>query len=251
MSEMKVLTTRDAENYIANHNHRNRKQIPARLREGKSIKVFNIFDQFWNVPLGSLGNFFIPACEPGQPYSQPLEIAPTLFDEYAYDMDMNGIKTTYDMIEGLDVAKEVVGTAPMKDRSADLTRWGVFIAAGDEPTETELETAKQKLTATMAALVAEADGIHLQGPLESRNITSLHRKALSYLKQTRDWGVLAKQLHECPACFESINPGSAVCKHCEAVLDDEKAQKYKLGPYRIAAQQSFVQSEQTKARKAN
>jgi hypothetical protein len=227
-----MATAEEALKHIQSHNARRRQAVPSRLQDGKTIKIFNIHDMGHNVSLGSLGNFYIQPCEPGQPYSKPLELQSMYIDEYPYDMDLNGIKTAFNIIDGAEVAKEVVGTAAHKDQTANLTRWGVFVAAGDEPTKAELDAAKTALTTSMVDLVAQADRIAMQGPLEAKNIGDHHRKAAAFLNQKRDWTQVSGQLDQCPACFESINPGSAVCKHCEAVLDDGRAKKFRLGPYR-------------------
>jgi hypothetical protein len=225
-------TAEEALSHIKKHNNRRRQTVPESLLRGKTIKIFNIHDEAHIVALGSLGTYFVKPCQPGEPYSEPLEVKPTYVDEYPVDMDMNGIKTAYNLVEGKDVAEEIVGTAPHKDSSANLTRYGVFIAAGDEPTMPELLKAKAALTKHMQSLVAQADQFAMQGPAEMKNISDSHRKAANFLNQKREWSVVSGQLDQCPACYESINPGSAVCKHCEAVLDDARAKQFRLGPYR-------------------
>jgi transposase len=35
-------------------------------------------------------------------------------------------------------------------------------------------------------------------------------------------------MSDCPACGEKVKPGVAVCKHCGAILDAEKAAKHGL-----------------------
>jgi hypothetical protein len=231
-----MATAEEALKHIQSHNNRNRPTLPPVIKQvvnGPTIKIFNIYDKSHLVPLGSLGTFYIPPCEAGKPYSKPLEIKAAYIDEYPYDMDLNGIKTTYNMVDGAtEVAKEVVGTSAHKDSTANLTRWGVFVAAGDLPTEAELAAAKAALTKTMIELVAQADRIAMQGPLEAKNIGEHHRKALAFLNQKRDWATVSGQMDICPACGESINQGVAICRHCDAVLDDDRAKKFKLGPYR-------------------
>ena len=37
------------------------------------------------------------------------------------------------------------------------------------------------------------------------------------------------RMHECPACGEKVKLAVAVCKHCGAILDAEKAAKHGLG----------------------
>jgi hypothetical protein len=243
-------TAEEALAHIKKHNARTRRpNVPDVLLRGNTIKIFNIHDEAHVVSLGSLGTFLVKPCQPGQAYSEPLEIKPTYVDEYPVDMDMNGIKTAYNLVEGTDVAKEIVGTAPHKDASANLTKLGVFIAAGDEPTQPELLRAKAELTKHMQHLVAQGDKIAMQGPMEANNISDSHRKAAKFLNQKREWSVVSGQLDQCEACFESINPGSAVCRHCGAVLDDARAKKFKLGPYSNLNYSAPAETEATKPAK--
>ncbi len=37
-------------------------------------------------------------------------------------------------------------------------------------------------------------------------------------------------MSDCPACGEKVKTGVAVCKHCHAILDAEKAAQHGLGP---------------------
>jgi hypothetical protein len=111
-------TAEEALKHIQSHNSRNRPTLPHVIKQvvnGPTIKIFNIYDKSHLVSLGSLGTFYIPPCEQGQEYSTPLEIKAAYIDEYPYDMDLNGIKTTYNMVDGADVAKEVVGTSAHKE----------------------------------------------------------------------------------------------------------------------------------------
>jgi hypothetical protein len=43
------------------------------------------------------------------------------------------------------------------------------------------------------------------------------------------------RMHECPACGEKVKIGVAVCKHCGAILDEDKAAKHGLGAGAAAA----------------
>ena len=43
-------------------------------------------------------------------------------------------------------------------------------------------------------------------------------------------GICTDEMSECPACGEKVKTGVAVCKHCHAILDADKAAKHGLGP---------------------
>ena len=63
-----------------------------------------------------------------------------------------------------------------------------------------------------------------------REISDLHRRAAIALGVEREWAYVPMKLSECPACGEKVKAGVAVCKHCHAILDAEKAAKHGLGP---------------------
>jgi transcription initiation factor TFIIIB Brf1 subunit/transcription initiation factor TFIIB len=57
----------------------------------------------------------------------------------------------------------------------------------------------------------------------------MHRRAAISLNMEREWAYIPQRMVDCPACGEKVKPGVAVCRHCGAVLDAEKAAKHGLG----------------------
>jgi hypothetical protein len=62
-----------------------------------------------------------------------------------------------------------------------------------------------------------------------REISDLHRRAAIALGVEREWAYVPTRFADCPACGEKVRPSVAVCKHCGAILDAEKAAKHGLG----------------------
>jgi hypothetical protein len=62
-----------------------------------------------------------------------------------------------------------------------------------------------------------------------REISDLHRRAAIALGVEREWAYVPTRFAHCPACGEKVKPSVAVCKHCGAILDAEKAAKHGLG----------------------
>ena len=62
-----------------------------------------------------------------------------------------------------------------------------------------------------------------------REISDLHRRAAISLGWRREWAYVPMRMADCPACGEKVKPGVAVCRHCRAILDQEKAAKHGLG----------------------
>src|SRR6185369_994276 len=108
---------------------------------------------------------------------------------------------------------------------------GVFIAAGDQPTEQELAEANAELTKWREAQVQEADNFWNQGPQQYVNIVAEHREAAIALGQEREWLKPLKQTIECPGCGARVNPSIAIHAiqqgGCGAIINEERYAKIK------------------------
>jgi hypothetical protein len=121
-----------------------------------------------------------------------------------------------------DIARELNGD------SGEGSFHGVFVAAGPEPTETELADARRRLEEFQRRLVAAAD-LEWERTKNPMFITDLDRRAARQLGLEKPWLYDAKPQAECPVCAEKIKHGVAVCRSCGAILDREKAAQYGLG----------------------
>lgn len=109
---------------------------------------------------------------------------------------------------------------------------GVFISKTIEPSPDQLQEANRKWDAYCKALVGEAD-FFWGDPNYRKNITQAMREAGNHLHiKDKPWLYQPEAMDSCPACGESIKPGVAVCKTCDAVINDEAARKWKVGPYK-------------------
>ena len=104
---------------------------------------------------------------------------------------------------------------------------GVFVAAGDSPTEGELAEARRRLEEFQRRLVAAAD-LEWERTKNPMFITDLERRAARQLGLEKPWLYDARPLADCPVCAEKIKHGVAVCRSCGAILDREKAAQYGL-----------------------
>jgi len=120
-----------------------------------------------------------------------------------------------------DLAREINGD------SGEGSYHGVFVAAGDAPTESELAEARRRLEEFHRRLVAAAD-LEWERTKNPMFITDLERRAARQLGLEKPWLYDARPLAECPVCAEKIKPGVAVCRSCGAILDREKAAQYGL-----------------------
>jgi len=127
----------------------------------------------------------------------------------------------------------------------------VFRCEGEEPSETELRTARARCETFHHKLVGEADVMWARGH-SFREISDLHRRAAIALGLEREWAYVPTRMNDCPACGEKVKPGVAVCRHCSAILDAEKAAKHGLGlGARDARTEASVTEESGVAAKGN
>jgi len=99
---------------------------------------------------------------------------------------------------------------------------GVFVCAGDVPTEDELRSARSRLEDFYRALVAAADR-EWERSHSFLFIHDVQRRAAGHLGLNKEWYYQARETAECPGCGERVKPGVAKCKSCGAILDREKA----------------------------
>jgi hypothetical protein len=114
------------------------------------------------------------------------------------------------------------------DLLQDLHDHGIFVCAGPRPSAEELAAAAARRDTYYQRLITEGDTMWARGH-SFREISDLHRRAAISLGVEREWAYVPMRMNECPACGEKVKPAVAVCKHCGAILDAEKAAKHGLG----------------------
>jgi hypothetical protein len=177
-----------------------------------TVTVASVSDQDWYVSR-THGVYHIPACKKGEGFSK-LRIEPR------GDMIDLGDNRRLPLSIG---AREIA-----RDLLQDLQDHGVFLCAEDEPSEGELREARARCEAFHHKLVAEGDVMWARGH-SFREISDLHRRAAIALGVEREWAYVPVKMNDCPACGEKVKLGVAVCRHCSAILDEEKAAKHGLG----------------------
>ncbi len=114
-----------------------------------------------------------------------------------------------------------------EDLLQDLHDHGIFVCKGPRPTGEELTTAVERRDAYYHRLIGEGDTLWARGH-SFREISDLHRRAAMTLGVEREWAYVPMRMSDCPACGEKVKSGVAVCRHCHAILDREKAAKHGL-----------------------
>lgn len=105
---------------------------------------------------------------------------------------------------------------------------GVFVCAGARPTADELSDAANRRDQFYQCLVTDGDTMGARGH-SFREVSDLHRRAAIALGAEREWAYVPVRMSDCPACGEKVKPGIAVCKHCGAILHEDKAAKHGWG----------------------
>lgn len=123
----------------------------------------------------------------------------------------------------------VGGRGEVDDLLQDLHDHGIFVCTGARPSAEELTAATERRDAYYHRLIGEGDTMWARGH-SYREISDLHRRAAITLGVEREWAYVPMKTAECPACGEKVKTGVAVCKHCHAILDSDKAAKHGLGP---------------------
>jgi hypothetical protein len=175
--------------------------------------VASISDQDWYISR-THGVYHIPACKKDAAFAL-LRIEPR-----GDIIDLGDNRRLPFTIGAREIADDLL---------QDLQDHGVFVCAEDGPSAEELARAKARCEAFHQKLVTEADVMWARGH-SFREISDLHRRAAIALGVEREWAYVPIRMNDCPACGEKVKPGVAVCKHCSAILDEEKAAKHGLGP---------------------
>ena len=176
-----------------------------------TVTIASISDQDWYISR-THGIYHIPACSKSEPYALLL---------------IRSRNDVIDLGDGRRLPFPITAREIADDILQDLHDHGVFICAGARPTSEELATATARRDAFYHRLIAEGDVLWARGH-SFREISDMHRRAALALGVEREWAYVPMRMSECPACGEKVKTGVAVCKHCHAILDAEKAAQHGL-----------------------
>jgi hypothetical protein len=184
------------------------------------VALVNISAEKW--PLRNrtyFGSLEVRSPQPGEPY------AITPIRGCTGVMDLGDKRTMEYRITAREIAEDIA--REINGDSGEGSFHGVFVAAGEGPTEGELGDARRRLEEFHRRLVAAAD-LEWERSHNPMFITDLERRAARQLGLDKPWLYDPKPLADCPVCAEKIKPGVAVCRSCGAILDREKAAQFGL-----------------------
>ncbi|MHB8539423.1 MAG: transposase family protein [Candidatus Acidiferrales bacterium] len=175
----------------------------------RTATIASVSDQDWYVTR-TYGVFRIPACAKGEPCAV-LNVTPR-----GDAIDLGDNRRFPFTITPREIAADIV---------QDLGDHGVFVCAGTQPSDEELAQAGTRRDAWYKQLVADADEMWARGH-SYREISDMHRRAASAMGLEREWAYVPKPSVDCPMCGDKVKAGVAMCKHCGAILDADRAAKY-------------------------
>lgn len=139
----------------------------------RRIHVFNVGPWGQTVNTGSTGTFYIPACPFGQPYVEMVQQDGDR-DSATFGQLVSPIKSimrelviaSEDAMTPLDdsgryFAWQMLGVGRGMHPSKALTRFGMFVSAGDVPTADELAKANEELKKECMAVVKFAEEVYV------------------------------------------------------------------------------------------
>jgi hypothetical protein len=177
-----------------------------------TVSIASISEQDWYISR-THGVYHIPACVKGQAF------ALLMITARGDALDLGDNRRFPFTITARQIAEDLL---------QDLHDHGIFICAGARPSSGELATASVRRDSFYQKLITEGDTMWARGH-SFREISDLHRRAAIGLGVEREWAYVPLRMGECPACGEKVKIGVGVCKHCGAILDEEKAAKHELG----------------------
>jgi hypothetical protein len=176
-----------------------------------TVAIASISEQDWYVSR-THGVYHIPACQPGDPYSL------LLITSRGDALDLGDNRRFPFIITAREIADDLL---------QDLHDHGIFVCSGARPTPEELAAAAARRDTFYQRLVSDGDTMWARGH-SFREISDLHRRAAIALGIEREWAYVPVRMVDCPACGEKVKPGVAVCRHCRAILNAEKAAEHGL-----------------------
>jgi len=199
-----------------------------------TVSIASISDQDWYISR-THGIYHIPACAKGELY------ALLLISARSDALDLGDNRRFPFTISAREIADDLL---------QDLRDHGIFVCAGPRPTTAELDAAKARRDAFYQTLILDGDTMWARGH-SFREISDMHRRAAIAMGVEREWAYVPARLDDCPVCGEKIKHGVAVCKHCRAILDEEKAAKHGLHKENPEFRSVIVKSELAPANGAN
>ncbi len=180
-----------------------------------NINAYPVGKQF------DFGYFEVPGCVPSKAYSS---------------MAIEDRRSMKDYGDGRYEPMRIGGEEIARDLAETWKEHGVFVSSREVPTEEELKAARERRLAWYREIYAEAADSWIRYK-QHRLINDRQRDAarellrVGEISEAPEWMKASGEETGhmgCPACGGEIRVGVAVCRHCGAILDEARAQIYRL-----------------------
>jgi hypothetical protein len=227
---------------VANLQKRNRQiheqEAALATVEIPSVYIFNVGPREWR-GIGGGKSYVIPPCPKDAAYSEPIDIpalCPSEIDladggnnmGVVIDAGMSGVRRIGkgpNMIEKhvIGVANDVIGTnstsAALELNTTNGEWFGIFVSSHAEPTDEELDIARDRLRQMMELIYATGSEKVQAGEKVPMVDRPRYNEAAVLLGKKPLWGNLDHIRATCPECHEDIMEGANFCKHCQQAID--------------------------------
>lgn len=112
-----------------------------------------------------------------------------------------------------------------QDLLQGLHNFGVFISTTNPPSKEALAEASVIRQRFLDELIGEADANWAANrDMRTNGITQVHTRACIERGLEREWCFQPKRQNPCPFCSMPVMEAVAICRHCNAILDVDKAE---------------------------
>lgn len=221
------------------------------------IFIYNVSRVEFNSPRPpNHPHMLIRACEEGKEYAQVGTISHP-FHEVKYDENGNkeirltdGYKEATKMLSPMNPGTDQNFSAPDAfNVGGNLNDYGCFWSINYElddkgklvgvPLPSEVMAARKRMEKTYKAELEKLASVESKNPEDARALANnISHAAADYYGVSTSWhrtDLIPKAKAgniDCPNCAEKIAATAAMCRHCDAVINDEKARK--LFPQKFA-----------------
>jgi hypothetical protein len=143
-------------------------------------------------------------------------------------MDLGEGRRTFIHVNAIYIAKDLVREL-QEDVEKDGMSRGYFVIEAEEPTQKQLEEAHALRKKFLEYRIGVGDE-EWQAHGQVRLIPGDCKRAVKELNLQREWAKTPETKVPCTYCDEPVTPGVAICKHCGAILNKEKAEQGGLTP---------------------
>lgn len=205
------------------------------------IFIYNVSRMEFNSPRPpNHPHMLLRACEDGKEYALVGTISHP-FHEVKYDDNGNkeirltdGYREATKMLSPMNPGTDQNFDAPDAfNVGGNLNNYGCFWSVNNPPLKDETDAARKRMEKTYKAELEKLASVESKNPEDARALANnISHAAADYYGVSTSWhrtDLIPKAKAgniDCPNCAEKIAATAAVCRHCDAILDEAKARQF-------------------------